>query len=123
MKNYKTQLEEDIERVVRIVVEALSKSSHEEETRLIAICQNDSPDDYELAKMFENMKTVVLGASYDELSTHDKLLVAKASINTHLQVTSGEIAPFGKILRYELEDKSQIYRAFDLDGEYMSVFS
>ena len=122
MKNQQKQFEEDLERVVRMIVESIRKHSHEEEARLIAICKNESPNDFEMAKMFEDMKTVTLGASFNELSTYDKLLVAKATINAHLQFTSGLIAPFGKIVYYELEDNSPTYRAFNLDGEYMSIF-
>ena len=48
--------------------------------------------------------------------------MVKAAINTHLQLTQGELPIYGRVLYFELHDESANYRAFGLDGEFMSVF-
>lgn len=122
MKKYQKDKEEKIDRMVKKILYLFKNYQLKEETKLVAICQNENPDDSELAEMYNDQKTVTLGEGFDMLSTYDKLLVAKASINTYLQLTDGELPIYGRVLFFELRDNSPTYRAFDLNGEYMSIF-
>ena len=122
MKKYQKEKEEKIDQIVKKIVNLFKNYQIEEETTLVAICENENPAEYELAQMFIDMKSVILGKGFDDLSTNDKLIVVKSSINTHRQLNKDEIPYFGKIRFYELHDNSQTYRVFGLDGEYMSIF-
>ena len=122
MKKYQIEKEEKIDRMVKKIVYLFKNYQLKEETKLVAVCENENPDDFEVAEMFNDRKIVTLGASFDELSTYDKLLVAKATIHTYLELTDGKLPIYGRVLHFELQDNSPIYRAFDLNGEYMSIF-
>jgi hypothetical protein len=122
MKKYQKEKEEKIDQIVKKIVNLFKNYQIEEETTLVAICENENPAEYELAQMFIDQKSVILGKGFEELSTNDKLIVVKATINAHRQLAQGELPYYGKILHYELRDNSPTYRAFDLNGEYMSIF-
>jgi len=121
MKNKEAEFEERVDHIVKKVIGLFRNYTLKEEPKLVAICENEFPADFELSEMLEDIKAVNLGSNFDDLVTYDKLLVIKAVIRTHNQLMHGEIAPYGKICYYELEDNSQTYRAFGLDGEFKSV--
>lgn len=118
MKKYQKEKEEKIDEIVKKIVYLFKNLQLREETKLVAICENENPE----IELTNDMKTVTLGENFDELSTYDKLLVTKAAINTHLQLTQGELPIYGRVLYFELRDNSRNYRVFDLNGEFMSAF-
>ena len=122
MKDQQIEKKEKVNRIVKKIIELFRNYTLLEETKLVAICNDENPAEYELAQMIIDQKSVILGEGFDKLSTNDKLIVVKATINAHRQLTQGEFPYFGKIRYYELRDNSPTYRAFDLNGEYMSIF-
>ncbi|MEI7503812.1 MAG: hypothetical protein WCJ61_11060 [Paludibacter sp.] len=122
MKKKKEAYDDKTDQIVKKIMFLFKNYQLEEETKLVAICENENPVNFELAQICNNQKAVTLGEGFDKLTTYDKLLVAKTTIHTYLQLTQGEIPVYGRILYFELRDDSPTYRAFDLNGEYISIF-
>ena len=122
MEKYKKENKDGVDLMVKKIVNLFKIYKLQEQTKLVAICENEEPEDSELAEIYNDQKTVTLGEDFDNLSTYDKLLVTKATINAYQQITQGELPVFGRVLHFELFDNSPNYRVFDLNGEYMSVF-
>jgi len=123
MKNKEAEFEERVDKIVKKVIVLFRNYKLIKETKLVAICENEFADDHELTKLFEDMKKVKLGSSYENLITYDKLLVVKSVIRTHYQLMQGELPVCGKILYYELEDDSEVYHKFDLDGKLIIEYN
>ena len=87
--------------------------------KLIAICEHDTTPDTSLVLLNDNQRVIYLEKGFNDLTTHDKLLVIAASIKTHFQLTKGVITGLGEINHYELI-KDNIYENrffFDSDGK------
>ena len=87
--------------------------------KLIAICEHDTTPDTSLVLLNDNQRVIYLEKGFNDLTTHDKLLVIATSIKTHYQLTKGVITGLGEINHYELI-KDNIYENrffFDNDGK------
>jgi len=87
--------------------------------KLVAICEYDTTPDTSLVLLNDNQRVIYMEKGFNDLTTHDKLLVIAASIKTHYQLTKGVITGLGEINHYELI-KDNIYENrffFDSDGK------
>jgi len=62
-----TENEKQINYITRKIVNLFKNCKLQEETKLVAICENENPECYELVELTNDMKTVTLGESFDEL--------------------------------------------------------
>lgn len=90
----------------------------EEEAKLKAICDNVLIHDTKSA----NEQYINLGTEFYNLDANEKLLAIKFTIKTHFQMTKGELLGSGKILCYQLHDKTETYRSFDSNGDLIPLF-
>lgn len=117
-----------IEKIIKSFISEFNKLSDDNkitivptETKIVAVCEQNISTDPNLALLYENQKFIFLDAGFQALSTHDKLLVVAASINTHYQLTEGVITGYGDILYYELINNSIQGNKilFGIDGKLM----
>ena len=95
-------LDEVVARITKKVVVQLLDSVQNEKPKLIAKYENlESIDEYE-ALLSQHERELILGDDFHSLSTKEKLMVIKATIKTHYQVTEGYIISYGEIESYEL---------------------
>lgn len=90
----------------------------EEEAQLKAICYNVLIHNTKSA----NGQNINLGIEFYNLEANEKLIAIKYAITTHFQVTKGELVTHGKTLCYQLHDKTETYRLFNLAGELILLF-
>jgi hypothetical protein len=120
MNNKQSRFDDLADKITSKVIELLNKFEKSETTKLIAICKNAYPLNYDTAKLYEHQKTISLGVNFVELDTYDKLVVIKSAIRTHYQTVNGEIPSYGHILYYELIQPNQNPQSkfiFDLNGK------
>ena len=87
--------------------------------KLVAICECDTTPDTSLVLLNDTQRVIYMEKGFNDLTTHDKLLVITASIKTHYQLTKGVITGLGEINHYELV-KDNIFENrffFDTDGK------
>jgi len=95
-------LEEVVARITKKVVELLLDTAQNERPKLIAKYEHLEPiDEYE-ALLSQHEREIILGDDFQNLSTKEKLMVIKATIKTHYQVTEGYVISSGDIESYEL---------------------
>jgi hypothetical protein len=100
--NYEN-LDDIVARTTKKVVEQLLDSVQNEKPKLIArYDEHLKPiDEYE-ALLSQHEREIILGDDFQRLSTKEKLMVIKATIKTHYQVTEGYVISYGEIVNYEL---------------------
>jgi hypothetical protein len=98
-----------LENIIRNVITKFNEISDNEklvivpnESKIIAICENDASLDSELALLYVNKKVINLDPGFEELDTRDKLIVIAACIKTHYQTLEGMVVGYGDILNYTL---------------------
>ena len=87
--------------------------------KLVAMCEYETIPDPSIVLLNDNQRVIYLEKGFNDLTTHDKLLIIAASIKTHYQLTLGVVAGFGEINHYELI-KDNLYENrffFDIDGK------
>ena len=117
MKNNQIKSDTLVNRLTELIKELMRNYELKEESKIVAITENNIPTDDTLAVQYEYQKTIHLGVKFDELSPYDKLIVAKSAINTHNQLMLGEIPAFGKIIKYELVQPDRNCIGFKVTGE------
>lgn len=95
-------LEETVVRITKRVVEYLMDLAQNEKPKLIAVCEHVEAIDENTALLSQHEKEIFLGDDFQILSTKEKLMVIKASVNTHYRLTEGYIINYGEIVSYEL---------------------
>lgn len=117
-----------IEKIIRDFISEFNRMSDKyeinivpNETKIMAICEQNIATDFNLALLYENQKFIFLDDGFQTLSTHDKLLVVAASIKTHYQLSEGMITGYGDILHYELTNNNMHSTKilFGTDGKLM----
>ena len=95
-------LDEVVARITKKVVVQLLDSVQNEKPKLIAKYENlESIDEYE-ALLSQHEREIILGDDFHSLSTKEKLMIIKATIKTHYQVTEGYVISYGEIVNYKL---------------------
>ena len=92
--------------------------------KLVAMCEYETIPDPSIVLLNDNQRVIYLEKGFNDLTTHDKLLIIAASIKTHYQLTQGVVAGFGEINHYELI-KDNIYENrffFDIDGKLIQDY-
>jgi hypothetical protein len=89
--------------------------------KLIAICEHDMTPDTSLVLLNDNQRVICLEKGFNDLPTHDKLLVIAASIKAHYQLTKGVITGLGAINHYELIKDNIYENRFFFDNEGKSI--
>lgn len=95
-------LDEVVARITKRVVEQLLDLTENEKPKLVAICEHVEPTELNAALLSQHEREIILGDDFQSLSTKEKLMVIKATIKTHYQVTEGYIISYGEIVSYEL---------------------
>jgi len=96
-------LDEVVARITKKVVEQLLDSVQNEKPKLIARYDEhlEPIDEYE-ALLSQHEREIILGDDFHSLSTKEKLMIIKATIKTHYQVTEGYVISYGEIVNYKL---------------------
>lgn len=95
-------LDEVVARITKRVVEQLLDLTENEKPKLVALCEHVEPTELDAALLSQHEREIILGDDFQSLSTKEKLMVIKATIKTHYQVTEGYIISYGEIVSYEL---------------------
>lgn len=95
-------LDEVVARITKRVVEQLLDLTENEKPKLVAVCEHVEPTELNAALLSQHEREIILGDDFQSLSTKEKLMVIKATIKTHYQVTEGYIISYGEIVSYEL---------------------
>lgn len=114
-------LEDVVERITKKVVEQLLNSAQNEKAKLIAkYDEHLEPIDEFEALISLHEREIILGDDFQNLSTKEKLMVIKATIKTHYQVTEGYVISYGEIVNYELVYNKYLEQKkilFSMNGE------
>ena len=102
MKIEYENLEDVVTKITTKVLDHIMDLAQNEKPKLIAICENFEPIDINAQLLSQNEKQIILGDDFQNLTSKEKLIVVKASINTHYQMTEGWVYGYGVIINYEL---------------------